>query len=185
MPIRRPAIVEQQPAIARWVGGLEADHDEIGAVVELAAKPNERFGPEQRRIPIKHEHGAGKAGKSAIARPSRHRQFPGARPARTPQAPGLAPAQRPRPPPCPEQPRRKSDRSRRPWPRSAHGRAMARRRAHASPSASSDFILAPLPAARTMARTEFCVMPVSSRQGAPIEQVPCPEASLQRRELNR
>ena len=34
-----PAIVEQQPAIARGVVGLKADHHEIGAIVELVATP--------------------------------------------------------------------------------------------------------------------------------------------------
>ena len=49
-------VVEQEPAVAGGVFGLEANHHEIGAGFQLGADLVQRVGREQRRIAVKHQH---------------------------------------------------------------------------------------------------------------------------------
>ena len=68
MPIRRPAFVEQQPAVARRVLSLEADHHEIGALGERGTKPADRLRAQQRRVAIENDHRTGETGEGILRR---------------------------------------------------------------------------------------------------------------------
>ena len=52
----KTAGVEQQPAIARGIIGLEADHHEVGALGERGTKPGDRLRAQERRVPVENDH---------------------------------------------------------------------------------------------------------------------------------